>query len=293
MTQQTRFAQKQLEITAFFEKLRSRIFTFSNLSELFESHRDQWNLPRSMGVKKFLNTLLEKTKMQVVKMKFPSYQIVRYAWGAKPSLYTLAATIHEKAYFSHLSAMYLHGLTDQIPKEIFINVEQKERPQDKMILTQEGIDKAFKNRSRVTTNLATVEGYTINFLNGKQTANLGVIKKEIEGIGTVSLTNIERTLIDIAVRPVYSGGVTEVINAYKASRGLVSIEMLVKYLLKIDHKYPYHQSIGFYLEKAGFAEEATSILDRIKKEFTFYLDYRINNPKLSQKWNLLYPDIFD
>jgi hypothetical protein len=74
---------------------------------------------------------------------------------------------------------------------------------------------------------------------------------------------------------------------------LASIETIVEYLSKIDHKYPYHQNIGFYLEKAGFAEEAISVLDKIKKEFTFYLDYRIKKTKFSQKWNLFYPDDID
>jgi predicted transcriptional regulator of viral defense system len=129
----------------------------------------------------------------------------------------------------------------------------------------------------------------IHLLNGKQTANLGVVKKEIKGICSISLTNIKRTLIDIAVRPVYSGGVSKVLDAYKASRGLVSIKTIVEYLEKIDHKYPYHQSIGFYLEQAGFPEEEISILKKIKREFSFYLDNRLDNPQFSQKRNLFYP----
>jgi predicted transcriptional regulator of viral defense system len=289
MAPRTRFTQKELEITEFFERLRTHIFTYSELAEIFKLRREKWNLPVSMRVNKFIETLQEKTKMQAVKIEFPSNQTFRYIWGENPSLYSLVATLHGKAYFSHLSAMYLHGLIEQIPKEIYINIEQRERPQNKTNLTQEGIDKAFKNRPRVTANIANVDGCPIHLLNGKQTANLGVVKKEIKGIGTVPITNIERTLIDIAVRPVYSGGVSMVLKAYKASRGLVSMETLVEYLSKIDHKYPYHQNIGFYLEKAGFSEKEIAILDQMKKEFTFYLDYRIKNPKLSQKWNLFYP----
>jgi hypothetical protein len=48
--------------------------------------------------------------------------------------------------------MYLNGLIDHAPKDIYINAEQRERPQNNTELTQEGIDKAFKNRSRVTAS---------------------------------------------------------------------------------------------------------------------------------------------
>ena len=293
MAHHSRFVQNQLEINDFFEKSQTQIYTFTELTVLFELHRDHWDLPKAMTIKKFIYELLEKTKMKSTNMEFPSNKFVRYVWGENANLYAIVATLHKKAYFSHLSAMYLHGLIATKPNEIFINVEQRERPKNETGLTQAGIDKAFKNHSRVTANKATVDGHTINLLNGKQTANLGVIKKEISGVGTCFLTNIERTLIDIAVRPVYSGGVKEVLNAYKGARGLISTELLAEYLLKIGHTYPYHQSIGFYLERARFPEETISIFEKMRKELIFYLDYRINNPKLSQKWNIIYPDVFD
>jgi predicted transcriptional regulator of viral defense system len=287
----TRFEQNQFQISSYFNNLEEKIWTYSELSEVLNINQDQWNLPMSMHLRKFIPLLVEKTKMQVIDMKFPSYPITRYVWGTKTSIFAVAASINEKAYFSHLSAMYLHGLINNTPKEIYINVEQKERPQSKTELTQESIDKALKNNPRVTQNCSVVNSYTINLLNGKQTANLGVINKDIAGIGIVSLSNIERTLIDIAVRPVYSGGVLNVLNAYKAAKGSISIELITDYLSKINHKYPYHQNIGFYLEKAGFAEETVAILDKIKKEFVFHLDYRMKNSKFSKKWNLYYPNI--
>jgi predicted transcriptional regulator of viral defense system len=289
MAPRTRFSQNQLQISTYFENLPGKIWTYSELSEICEDYHDQWNLPISMQPKKFIALLVEKTKMQAMHLIFPSNRIARYVWGEKPNLFALSATIHERAYFSHLSAIYLNGLVSDMPKEIYVNVEQKERPGNEVNLTQGGIDTAFKKKPRITSNRSFVDGCAINLLNGKQTANLGIIKKGFEGIGVVPVSNIERTLIDIAVRPTYSGGVANVLNAYKASHGQVSTELIADYLIKISHKYPYHQSIGFYLEKAGFSEESISVLEKIKKEFTFYLDYQMENPKYSKKWNLYYP----
>jgi hypothetical protein len=72
---------------------------------------------------------------------------------------------------------------------------------------------------------------------------------------------------------------------------LISTDLLSEYLLKIGHTYPYHQSIGFYLEKAQFPGEAISAFENMKKDLTFYLDYRIKDPKVSEKWNIVYPGI--
>ena len=53
-----------------------------------------------------------------------------------------------------------------------------------------------------------------SFMEPKTNA-LGVIEIQGSEDETLKVTGIERTLIDIAVRPVYAGGVFEVLKAYK------------------------------------------------------------------------------
>jgi hypothetical protein len=204
MARRTRYEQKQHEIFNFFEGLQNRIFTFSDLKRIFEQNRKQWNLPASMGLNKFISELINSLKIQKVKIEFPSLKITRFVWGENYDRFVLCGSLNEKAYFSHLSAMYLNGLTDLVPKDIYVNIEQQQRPQNKQKLTQDGIDRAFQNRSRITNNCAKIDGFTIHLLNGKQTGNLGVIKKEYQKSEAISLTSIERTLIDI-VEPIRVG----------------------------------------------------------------------------------------
>ena len=58
-------------------------------------------------------------------------------------------------------------------------------------------------------------------------------------------TTLERTLIDIAVRPFYAGGVAEVAKACEMAKNKeVSVNRLASMLTKMHFGYPYHQAIG-------------------------------------------------
>ena len=47
----------------------------------------------------------------------------------------------------------------------------------------------------------------------------------------------------------------EVLEAHRAAR-----DELMATLKKLGHLYPYHQAIGFYLERAGFDGEALDLV---------------------------------
>jgi predicted transcriptional regulator of viral defense system len=88
----------------------------------------------------------------------------------------------------------------------------------------------------------------------------------------IRVTNLERTLIDIAVRPFYSGGVHKVLEAYKRAAERVSVEQMATMLQTLDYTYPYHQAIGFYLERSGYYDDASiKLFHEFPKEFDFYL----------------------
>jgi predicted transcriptional regulator of viral defense system len=122
--------------------------------------------------------------------------------------------------------MYFHGLTDKISYTIYVNSEQSSKPYRESSLEQDRIDAAFKRKTRTSKYIFTYKNWEICVLNGINTNNLGVIEKAVLEEGKLSLTNIERTLIDIAVRPVYSGGCRDVLEAYKRAKGKISVDRL-------------------------------------------------------------------
>jgi hypothetical protein len=76
----------------------------------------------------------------------------------------------------------------------------------------------------------------------------------------VRSTSIERTLIDLTVRPACAGGVEHVLAAYRRARGRVCVRKLLAALRALDYVYPFHQAVAFYVQLAGYPESEYNLL---------------------------------
>ena len=139
----------------------------------------------------------------------------------------MALSVRPRSYLSHGTAISLHSLTDQVPKTIYVNQEQSPKPLPSGELTQSAIDRAFSNQQRRSGYVLEYEQWRIVLLSGKNTGNLGVVKIVGPLHEQLDVTSVERTLIDIAVRPIYAGGVFQVLEAYRSARDRVSVNTLV------------------------------------------------------------------
>ena len=231
--------------------------------------------------------------MQIIKtveLNCPLYghKHIRYVSGSETPIYQLGHTIKNRAYYSHLSALYLHGLTDKPSATLYVNIEQSEKPQGKNSLVQSNIDRAFQNQGRKSKYIFECENWQIYVLNGKNTRNLGVEMIPMPH-GNLPVTNLERTLIDIVVRPGYSGGCQMILSAYQKSKDNIAVDRLIGMLKNIKYVYPYHQAIGFYMDRAGFDEASLNQLRKLGLKYDFYLDYNMKKKEHSKEWRIYYP----
>ncbi|GMU34273.1 MAG: hypothetical protein AMXMBFR20_21450 [Planctomycetia bacterium] len=242
--------------------------------------------------------MLTSTKLSKVTFPFPKpyARETRFIWG-DVDLREVMLTLKPNCHFSHYSAMQLHGLTEQVPKTTYINFEQQLASNPTGELAQKNIDAAFRRPVRTTKYIAETDQFRVCILNGKNTGYLGVEEIDHRPAGggrkfKIRLTGIERTLIDVAVRPVYSGGVFEVFKAYRLARETVSVNKLAAMLQKLRFIYPYHQVIGYYLERSGYRSTQIDLLRRFPMEFDFYLEHNMKQTEYVKAWRLYVPKGF-
>jgi len=288
----SRFQIAKKDIIEHFETLGNKVYSLNDISKILDSQRRYWRLPVGQTAEEFSKLLVTHTQLKFYDFMFRSKRIQRLTWG-DVSIFRIASSLEKNAYLSHYTALFLHGLTDQIPKKIYVTHEQPQKPKVNKQLSQADIDDAFHKPLRVSNNIAKYQDISICLLNGQFSNNLGVIAITDDTGENNVVTDIERTLIDITIRPIYSGGVYEVISAFRKAVARVSINKLTARLKTLDYIYPYHQAIGFYVEKAGnYRDAQIELLKGFDIKYDFYLDHAMGEVEYSKEWKLYYPKNF-
>jgi predicted transcriptional regulator of viral defense system len=282
------------------ERLTANVLKEKELEQLLAEGRGEWKLPRTLNLDffadyliktKLLRRLVFKRQSESSAASYPA-ELKLYA-RPNVSLFDISLGLRPGSFLSHLSAAYVHGLTEVLPRTIYVNKEQapkalNERPNK---LVQESIDQAFAKPARRSGFAYTSDEVTLVLLAGQNSGNLDVVDVNAPDGNSYPTTSLERTLIDCVVRPSQAGGIHEVKNMYEAARDRVSLRRLRKVLDDLRFVYPYRQSIGFLLQKAGYLEQRYSMFKDPSFENDFYIDYAIpeGRREYSSEWRLYVP----
>ena len=283
------------DIVRHFDNLPSHVLKLKEVQRVLSSQRAFWRLAKSTTTQAFIEFLQAHAKLSPMDFAFPQRPERRYVWGDVPLLSILLA-LRKDIYLSHYTAMRIHGLTDQSPTTVYLSEERSNpaQPRVRPQLGQVEIDEAFRRPPRVSHNWVEYAGRKIYLLNGVYTNHLGIVTEEVTDDDgrpvQARLTSLERTLIDITVRPIYAGGVFEVAKAFDLARDRLSVNRLISMLRKLDFVFPYHQVIGFYLERAGYKSSQLDLIRRLPMEYDFFLAPKINKTRYDRNWRLLVPE---
>jgi len=291
----TRLQIARPDILAFFKEKLPPVLRERQIAAALSAQRAGWRLAQSTTVAAFIEFLTKSGKLKRYTFEFPNRPETVYVWGEVPMLEVF---LHLKAhsYYSHYTALRMHGLTEQVPKVIYISHERSTLTPSGSTLTQEAIDEAFARPARLSSNSVEFGNQRIALLNSANTSELGVVDQQAQlgndGIATVRVTNLERTLIDAAVRPAYCGGVFEVAKAFELAKASVSVNALGAHLSKLSFAYPYHQAVGFYLERAGYRPSVLDLMRRFPMKFDFYLSHDMVETRYEPSWRIHVPKRF-
>jgi len=271
---------------------RRKAYTTSDLQDIFHFNKDEWRLSTRTTYTRFLNYLVEKK--QLLKTK----KLIHIESGSEKLIYTLEnankydiiTTIKKNGYLSYLTALVVHELTLQIPKTLYISEEIHDTYLNNNILKQESIDRVFSKEQRTTTNIYKDEISNERYVLIEKKMNIKNIGIITDNSFDYNTSDIERTLIDCVVRPQYSGGIFSVLEAFRNASDILNLEKLDSYLDDLNYTYPYHQLVGFYLDKSGYNKfKLKPFLNKVSN-FNFYMTYNLSNKKLDPKWKIYYPE---
>ena len=209
--------------------------------------------------------------------------------------YVIAQAMFPKEYFGNLTSIYYHSLTNQVPKTIYICYEKKPAEREKVnTVSSNELRRSFIKPHRHTKHVYTLNDYEIIVVERRaRNSCSGVVESHPPSTllpNASRVTCIERALIDAVVSPQYNGGIVSVYTYFRNARNLLNMTRLTKIYNQLDFIYPYSQSIGFFLDKAGMPKQASVIYKKFPPEHSFYVDRDAKTSWIyDEKWKLYYP----
>lgn len=222
------------------------------------------------------------------------------------NILTIAKALAPNSYFSHYTSLYLNQLTLNQSQTIFIKRKTKKPSLNKIRpdFDQKKIDIAFSKPMRKSTVTNNIEWnnkyYKIIIIEGIDLGQEGLKKIKIEKNSDyyISHSNIERTLIDIIIRPDYSGGLNSIVEAFHIAKENIDIEKMATYLNELHLSYPYERNIAFFMKKANYKSSQIALflnnINLSEVTYDFYLGYQITNKNYDKEFKIFYPsDLLD
>ena len=160
--------------------------------------------------------------------------------------FEVAMALVDPAAISHGSALHYHGLTEQMPRDVFV-----------MTTRGTSIPKLRRDVQEQNGGGYTVGDATYRFVQMKRDRFFGVEKVWV-GDARVSITDLERTLLDGLSKPRYCGDFAEVIHAFQVSIDRLDIERISEYAVRLGVTTA--KRLGWVLEAHGVASPE---LDRL------------------------------
>lgn len=163
--------------------------------------------------------------------------------------FEIAMALVDPAAISHWSAMNHHGLTDQTPRKVFV------------LTTTD----CSAPRARGSKAERAVDGYPVgdtvyHFVRVKPERFFGTEKVWI-GEARVTVTDLERTLLDGLSMPQYCGDFAEVLQAFERAGDRLDIKGIAGYAPKLDAATA--KRLGWVLENQGVPQDRLEPLAKL------------------------------
>lgn len=176
----------------------------------------------------------------LVRLRKGLYAIASSVPGVSPAHeFEIAMALVDPAAISHWSALHHHGLTDQVPRDVFV-----------LTTTGTSVPRARGAAGGRDRRGYPVGGTVYRFVQVKPARYFGTRKIWV-GEARVTMTDPERTLLDGLSRPGYCGDFQEVLHAFALHAGSMDTDKIIGYARRLDAATA--KRLGWVLEQRGVA----------------------------------------
>lgn len=166
--------------------------------------------------------------------------------------FVISAYLIQPSAISHWSALQHHGLTEQVPQIITASTPRK-------VLTPSMREK--QPHSLKTKHAWEIDGLRYEYINVQQQHFFGIEKIWLDEHFHVSITDKERTLLDVFIYPKIFGGMGEALGILENSLASIDIPKLIDYAIQYDKK-AIAKRLGWALEYFGIStKQLTPLLN--------------------------------
>ena len=163
--------------------------------------------------------------------------------------FEIAMALVDPAAISHWSAFHHHGLTNQIPRKIFV-----------LTTLDRSVPRLREPHATVKSDGYPVDGTIYKFIQIKNDRFFGTEKVWV-GETRVTVTDLERTLLDGLSMPQYCGDFSEVLCAFELKAFELNLERIIEYGLQWDAAMT--KRLGWVLDKQGIETDRLNPLRRV------------------------------
>lgn len=149
--------------------------------------------------------------------------------------FEIAMALVEPAAISHWSALHFHGLTEQAPRKVFV-----------LTTTESRVPRTYATGG--AADRRSIGGTAYKFVQVKPERFFGTEKVWVND-ARVTVTDIERTLLDGLMMPQYCGDFAEVLHVFEVGGDRLRLERIIGYALKLDAATA--KRLGWVLERQG------------------------------------------
>lgn len=151
--------------------------------------------------------------------------------------FEIATAFVNPAAISHWSALHHHGLTEQVPREVFV-----------LTTADTAVPRMRGNRSSRPGTGYVAGDTTYRFIQVGPTRFFGTERIWV-GDARVDITDLERTLLDGLSMPQHCGDFAEVLHAFRLGMPRLDVERIARYAIRLGTTTA--KRLGWVLENHG------------------------------------------